>query len=211
MLEPSCSSPGARRWPMPSAMGLLGERERVALARAEELRVELERPGAVVCWPLDRIPEVHHPLGGGEAVIPDALLYYQRHAADCTDGAGGADGGNEDGTDARGGVMLRAFVEVDRAPRDPNTSPPNCPPTHASTVTRRARTRGPAAATTFPEPVQETWRQRYPRFPRLLFILDSTGPALMEKPYQRPTRRHPKTRTRLIPARLPVSPSAPPP
>ena len=59
---------------MPSAMGLLEERERVTLARAEELRVELERPGAVVCRPLDRIPEVHHPLGGGEAVIPDALF-----------------------------------------------------------------------------------------------------------------------------------------
>ncbi|MBT3155396.1 hypothetical protein HTV45_31900 [Streptomyces sp. CHD11] len=29
----------------------------------------------------------------------------------------------------------------------------------------------------FPEPIQETWRQRYPLFPRLLFILDGTGPA----------------------------------
>jgi hypothetical protein len=31
-----------------------------------------------MCQPLDWIPEVHHPLGGGEAVIPDALLYYSR-------------------------------------------------------------------------------------------------------------------------------------
>ncbi|WEP00961.2 replication-relaxation family protein (plasmid) [Streptomyces sp. FXJ1.172] len=52
--------------------------------------------------PLDWIPEVHHPLGNGEAVIPDALLYYRR---------GPADGDN--------GSMLRAFVEVDRATMDP--------------------------------------------------------------------------------------------
>ncbi|WP_405724200.1 replication-relaxation family protein [Streptomyces sp. NBC_00028] len=31
-----------------------------------------------VCRPLDWLPEVHHPLGSGEAVIPDALLYYRR-------------------------------------------------------------------------------------------------------------------------------------
>ncbi|MEU3787724.1 replication-relaxation family protein [Streptomyces sp900129855] len=31
-----------------------------------------------VCEPLDWIPEVHHPIGSGEAVIPDALLYYRR-------------------------------------------------------------------------------------------------------------------------------------
>ncbi|MFE0449597.1 replication-relaxation family protein [Streptomyces fungicidicus] len=37
-----------------------------------------------VCRPLDWIPEVHHSLGSSEAVIPDALLYYQRHTADHT-------------------------------------------------------------------------------------------------------------------------------
>ncbi|MFJ2722796.1 replication-relaxation family protein [Streptomyces sp. NPDC087437] len=50
-----------------------------------------------LCWPLDWIPEVYHPIGSGEAVIPDALLYYRR----------GREGGE--------GAMLRAFVEVDRA------------------------------------------------------------------------------------------------
>ncbi|MGW3425478.1 replication-relaxation family protein [Streptomyces phaeochromogenes] len=49
---------------------------------------------------MDWIPEVHHPIGSGEAVIPDALLYY-RHGSD-DDGA-----------------MLRAFVEVDRATMGP--------------------------------------------------------------------------------------------
>ncbi|MFD7472205.1 replication-relaxation family protein [Streptomyces sp. NPDC059837] len=55
-----------------------------------------------LCRPLDCIPEVHHPIGSGEAVIPDALLYYKR---------GPADGDN--------GAMLRAFVEVDRATMGP--------------------------------------------------------------------------------------------
>ena len=54
------------------------------------------------CRPLDWIPEVHHPIGSGEAVIPDALLYYRHSPAD---GAGGA--------------MLRAFVELDRATMGP--------------------------------------------------------------------------------------------
>ncbi|MEU0228214.1 replication-relaxation family protein [Streptomyces sp. NPDC006284] len=40
-----------------------------------------------VCQPLDWNPEVHCPLGGGEAVIPDALLYYRSR------GAGGEDSG----------------------------------------------------------------------------------------------------------------------
>ncbi|MFE2579364.1 replication-relaxation family protein [Streptomyces sp. NPDC059378] len=55
-----------------------------------------------VCRPLDWIPEVHHALGGGEAVVPDALLFYRRTR-------NGGDGGE-------GGVMLGAFVEVDRRP-----------------------------------------------------------------------------------------------
>ncbi|MFE6335171.1 replication-relaxation family protein [Streptomyces sp. NPDC057798] len=52
-----------------------------------------------LCQPLDCIPKVYHPIGGGEAVIPDALLYHRR----------GGDGGS----------MLRAFVEVDRATMGP--------------------------------------------------------------------------------------------
>nr|WP_253267642.1 replication-relaxation family protein [Streptomyces asoensis] len=55
-----------------------------------------------VCRPLDFLPEAHHPMGGGEAVIPDALIYYQR--------------GNRDG---EGRSMLRAFLDVDRATMGP--------------------------------------------------------------------------------------------
>ncbi|WP_328785521.1 replication-relaxation family protein [Streptomyces canus] len=55
-----------------------------------------------LCRPLDWMTEVHHPLCNDEAVIPDALLYYQR---------GPAVGDN--------GPMLRAFVEVDRARMGP--------------------------------------------------------------------------------------------
>ncbi|MFF4401698.1 replication-relaxation family protein [Streptomyces sp. NPDC001480] len=51
------------------------------------------------CRPLDWIAEVHHSLGSGEAVIPDAVLYYRT----CEDG----------------GSMLRAFLEVDRATMGP--------------------------------------------------------------------------------------------
>ncbi|MEU5525253.1 hypothetical protein ABZ759_32725 [Streptomyces sp. NPDC047860] len=54
-----------------------------------------------VCRPLGCIPEVHHPLGSSEAVIPDALLYYQRHYGDeahRTTGTDGMDGGNGTGT-----------------------------------------------------------------------------------------------------------------
>jgi hypothetical protein len=46
-------------------------------------------------------------LGAGEAVIPDALLYYRSR------GTGGADNSGD------GGSMLRAFVEVDRATMGP--------------------------------------------------------------------------------------------
>ncbi|MEU0947228.1 replication-relaxation family protein [Streptomyces canus] len=55
-----------------------------------------------VCRPLDWMTEVHHPIGKGEAVMPDALLYYRRDPV-------GGDGGS----------MLRAYVEVDRATMGP--------------------------------------------------------------------------------------------
>ncbi|MDQ0401462.1 replication-relaxation family protein [Streptomyces sp. NPDC000349] len=55
------------------------------------------------CQPLDWIPEVHHSLGSGKAVVPDALLYYRSR------GTGGEDSGS----------MLRAFVEVDRGTMGP--------------------------------------------------------------------------------------------
>ncbi|MGW3683356.1 replication-relaxation family protein [Streptomyces prasinus] len=112
-----------------------------------------------VCQLLDWIPEVHHPLGGGEAVIPDALLYY-RHTSD----------GDGDGD----GSMLRAFVEVDRATMGPERL--------AAKLTAYARLHqyvpAPPPGTRPHLAVQEeTWRRRYPLFPRLLFVLDGTSPA----------------------------------
>ncbi|WP_432164119.1 replication-relaxation family protein [Streptomyces tendae] len=119
-----------------------------------------------LCQPLDWIPEVHHPLGGGEAVIPDALLYYRSHGT----GTGGADssGGGD------GGSMLRAFVEVDRATMGPERL--------AAKLGAYARLHQyiPASppGTRRPQAVpEESWRRRYPLFPRLLFVLDGTGPA----------------------------------
>jgi hypothetical protein len=113
-----------------------------------------------VCRPLDWMTEVHHPIGSGEAVIPDALLYY-RH--------GPADG--------KSGPMLRAFVEVDRATMGPERL--------ASKLTAYARLHSyvpavPGRRPTLQEPGVEDWRRRYPLFPRLLFILDGTGPAGIE-------------------------------
>ncbi|MGW4561609.1 replication-relaxation family protein [Streptomyces sp. NPDC004561] len=101
--------------------------------------------------------EVHHSLGSGEAVIPDALLYYRT----CEDG----------------GSMLRAFVEVDRATMGPERL--------AAKLTSYARFHDyiPAPAPGRPRSAagqqlpEEDWRRRYPLFPRLLFVLDGTGPT----------------------------------
>ncbi|MFE2839335.1 replication-relaxation family protein [Streptomyces mirabilis] len=68
-----------------------------ALAFLEDARRRGE-----LCRPLDWLTEVHHPIGSGEAVIPDALMYYRRGPADGDSGA-----------------MVRAFVEVDRATMGP--------------------------------------------------------------------------------------------
>ncbi|KES03427.1 hypothetical protein BU52_30800 [Streptomyces toyocaensis] len=115
-----------------------------------------------LCQPLDWIPEVHHPLGGGEAVIPDALLYYRSRGTRRT-------GSGEDG-----GLMLRAFVEVDRATMGPERL--------AAKLGAYARLHqyvpAPPPGARRPLAVQEeTWRRQYPLFPRLLFILDGTGPT----------------------------------
>jgi hypothetical protein len=115
-----------------------------------------------LCQPLDWIPEVHHPLGGGEAVIPDALLYYRSHDT------GTADSSRD------GGAMLRAFVEVDRATMGPERL--------AAKLGAYARLHqyvpAPPPGTRRSLAVQEeSWRRRYPLFPRLLFVLDGTGPA----------------------------------
>ncbi|WP_307160930.1 replication-relaxation family protein [Streptomyces rishiriensis] len=109
-----------------------------------------------VCRPLDFLPEVHHPIGGGEAVIPDALLYHQR---------GSRNGGE--------GSMLRAFLEVDWATMGPERL--------VSKLRAYARLHqyapAPVGRRRTVEAVQEEWRQHHPLFPRLLFVLDGTGPV----------------------------------
>ncbi|MFK0174278.1 replication-relaxation family protein [Streptomyces sp. NPDC090306] len=110
--------------------------------------------------PLDWIPELHHPIGNGEAVIPDAVFYYQQGP-----------------TSGDGGPMLRAFVEVDRATMGPERL--------AAKLTAYDRLHGYVAAVPGRRTVSqgvaaEEWRRRYPLFPRLLFVLDGTGPDGVE-------------------------------
>jgi hypothetical protein len=102
------------------------------------------------CQPLDWITEVHHPLGGREAVIPDALLYYRREDQ---------------------GVMLRAFVEIDRATMGPERLAAKL----GSYARLHRYTPAPVGRRPSLESVQEEWRRHYPLFPRLLFVLDATG------------------------------------
>jgi hypothetical protein len=111
-----------------------------------------------VCPPLDWIPEVYHSLGSGEAVIPDALLYYRRSLRD-----------------GEGWSLLRAFVEVDRATMGPERLAAKILAyerlyRYVPVTVGRPRT----AAYQLPA---EDWRRRYPIFPRLLFVLDGTGPT----------------------------------
>ncbi|MEU8735414.1 hypothetical protein AB0C68_39405 [Streptomyces tendae] len=70
--------------------------------------------------------------------------------------------------------MLRAFVKVDRA-----TMGPEC---LAAELVAYARLHqyvpSPPPGSRRPLAVpEESWRRRYPLFPRLLFVLDGTGPA----------------------------------
>ncbi|MGW2826104.1 replication-relaxation family protein [Streptomyces sp. NPDC001443] len=115
-----------------------------------------------VCQPLDWIPEAHRPVGGEETVIPDALMYYQR---------GPADG------DGDAGAMLQAFVEIDRAATGPERLA-----TKLATYAR-LHTDTPQPASRRPDFHQErheAWRRTYPFFPRLLFVLDTTGSTSIE-------------------------------
>ncbi|MGX1274924.1 replication-relaxation family protein [Streptomyces phaeoluteigriseus] len=111
-----------------------------------------------VCRPLDWIPEVHHSLGGGEAVIPDALVYYRR------------------GREGAEGVMLRAFVEVDRATMGPERLAAKLGAyARLHSYTPQPVGRRPTAA--LQGLAREEWRRSYPLFPRVLVVLDGTGPA----------------------------------
>jgi hypothetical protein len=70
--------------------------------------------------------------------------------------------------------MLRAFVEVDRATMGPERL--------AAKLGAYARLHqyvpAPPPGARRPLAVkEESWRRRYPIFPRLLFVLDGTGPA----------------------------------
>jgi hypothetical protein len=97
-------------------------------------------------------------VGNGEAVIPDALLFYRR--------------GSRDGD---GGSMLRAFVEVDRATMGPEQLAAKL--TAYARLHRYVPAPGRRQRLAFQEPLEEEWRRYYPLSPRLLFILDGTGPA----------------------------------
>ncbi|MFD7603184.1 replication-relaxation family protein [Streptomyces mirabilis] len=112
--------------------------------------------------PLDWLTEVHHPIGSGEAVIPDALMYYKR--------------GSQDGDS---GAMLRAFVEVDRATMGPERLAAKLPAYERlyRYVTVAPGRRRPSIGQ---KPELEDWRRHYPLFPRLLFVLDGTGPVGVE-------------------------------
>ncbi|GLP67359.1 hypothetical protein TUSST3_39810 [Streptomyces sp. TUS-ST3] len=116
--------------------------------------VQDARQRGEVCRPMDWIPEVYHPLGNGEAVIPDAPLYYRRSQG--------------------GGGLLWAFVEVDRATMGPERLAAKL------TVYARLHRYAPAPVArprTQQTVVKESWRRRYRLFPRLLFVLGGTGLA----------------------------------
>jgi hypothetical protein len=75
-----------------------------------------------------------------------------------------------------GGSMLRAFVEVDRATMGPERLAAKLGAyarLHAYVPTPVARPRSTLAQ----QPLEEDWKRRYVVFPRLLFVLDGTGPT----------------------------------
>ncbi|MGW1365324.1 replication-relaxation family protein [Streptomyces chartreusis] len=113
-----------------------------------------------VCQPLDWIPKVNHSLGNEKALMPDALLYYRRQQADTKSGWS----------------MLRAFVEVDGA-----TTNPEHLAAKISAYERFYRyVPAPGGRQRAGALQTEAWRQRYPAFPRLLFVLDGTGPVSVD-------------------------------
>ncbi|KOV13296.1 hypothetical protein ADK60_29805 [Streptomyces sp. XY431] len=107
------------------------------------------------CAPLDFLPEVYHRFGEGPGgtVIPDGLLHYSKKGPDR--------------------VLHRAFVEVDRGTMASEKL--------AAKLIAYARfhEHQPVPAhlrrTSHSQSVLPTWQQRYPAFPRLLFVLADTG------------------------------------
>jgi hypothetical protein len=73
--------------------------------------------------------------------------------------------------------MLRAFVKVDRATMGPERLAAKLP---AYERLHRYVPAAPGRRPTLQEPGLEEWRRRYPLFPRILFVLDGTGPAGVE-------------------------------
>ncbi|MER6978300.1 hypothetical protein ABT317_15120, partial [Streptomyces carpinensis] len=78
-MQVACECPELRgRRPSKTVSDRTAARQRVghALTVTETGLAFLEdaRRRGVLCRPLDWIPEVHYPIGGGEAVIPDAPL-----------------------------------------------------------------------------------------------------------------------------------------
>ncbi|MGW4652308.1 replication-relaxation family protein [Kitasatospora sp. NPDC004289] len=127
----------------------------LAVVRTHVAFVAGARAAGDECAPLDFLPEVYHRFGEGKdgAVIPDGRLHYvqagpPRH-------------------------LRRAFVEVDRGTMASEQL--------ASKLIAYARfhEHHPVPAhlrrTSHSQSVVPAWQQRYPVFPRLLFVLADTG------------------------------------
>lgn len=105
---------------------------------------------------LDWIPEVSHPIGDGEKVIADAVMYYTL----------------VEGEHRR---KLRAFVEVDRSTMSSERL--------AAKLIEYARLfqyEAQPVGRRRPTATGPTWLRWYPLFPRVLFVLTGASPARLE-------------------------------
>ncbi|GGX90463.1 replication-relaxation family protein [Streptomyces fructofermentans] len=167
-------APRLRRGSDPTAVRLAAGHGLTVTETALAFVQDARRRGDV-CMPLDWIPEVHHPLGNGEAVIPDGLFYYERRSQ------------NRDGGD--GWRLLRAFVEVDRATMGPERLSAKVGAyarLHAYVPVPGGRTPPRRYGA---EQQEAAWKRRCPLFPRLLFVLDGTGPEASSTVSRRSTPR----------------------
>nr|WP_257039622.1 Ku protein [Streptomyces sp. OV198] len=102
-------------------------------------------------------PEIYHPIGSGEAVIPDAQRGSQDGQRCDTAGVRGSRPGHHGPrTPRRQAARVRALLPL------------------------RALDPGAPPAVHGQKPELEDWRLHYPLFPRLLFVPDGTGPAGVE-------------------------------